>query len=207
MSKSLPSDLLIATLNTGKLREIRTLLAALPVRLRSLRDFPSTSEVEETGSTFAENAALKATAYAQQAGLWTVADDSGLEVYALGGAPGVFSARYAGANASDAERIELLLNELNKTGDTARRARFVCVIALANPEGEIINLHTGLCEGHITDRPRGTHGFGYDPVFIPDGYQETFGELSREIKESISHRARALRAAHTSLLKIFRTLD
>src|SRR6185369_136525 len=118
--------------------------------------------------------------------------DSGLEVEALDGAPGVFSARYAGADASDADRRTLLLSELDKTRDSDRRARFVAVVAIATSTGEILNLSEGICEGLITFAPRGTGGFGYDPLFVPDGYDQTFAELPDAIKNRISHRARAL---------------
>jgi XTP/dITP diphosphohydrolase len=124
--------------------------------------------------------------------LCALADDSGLEVAALNGAPGVFSARYAGANASDADRRALLLSELTKTGNTDHRARFVAVVAIANSKGEILNLSEGICEGAITFSPRGAGGFGYDPLFVPDGYNQTFAELPDTIKNLISHRARAL---------------
>jgi XTP/dITP diphosphohydrolase len=193
-------ELLIATHNGGKVREVVSFLDELPLRLRSLAEFPSIGEVEETGTTFNANAALKATSYAAQTGLWTLADDSGLEVDALGGAPGVFSARYGGEGASDAERIARLLGELSRTGDSERRARFVCVIAIADPDARIVHTSTGICEGGIALAPRGTGGFGYDPVFIPDGYQESFGELPMAIKQRISHRARALEAVRSFLL-------
>ncbi len=121
-----------------------------------------------------------------------LADDSGLEVEALAGAPGVFSARYAGENASDAERRALLLSELAKIDDKNRRARFVSVVAIAGPDGTIVNLSEGICEGRITSVPRGTGGFGYDPLFIPNGYDQTFAELAESVKSNISHRARAL---------------
>jgi XTP/dITP diphosphohydrolase len=134
----------------------------------------------------------------------TLADDSGLEVAALGGAPGVYSARYAGVGATDAERTSKLLLELASTGDEERRARFVCVIALADAEGAQVETFTGTCEGSIAREPRGTHGFGYDPVFIPDGYQESFGQLSSAVKHKISHRARALQKACAFLLERFR---
>lgn len=195
MTKGLSFELLIATRNAGKIQELQSLLSALShLRLRNLTEFPDVADVEETGQTFTENATLKARGYAQQTGLWALADDSGLEVEALGGAPGVYSARYAGADASDRDRIKQLLAELSQTSDRARRARFVCVIVIADARGEIANLATGNCEGTIAPVPRGTHGFGYDPIFVPDGYEQTFGELSAEIKERISHRARALRA-------------
>ena len=193
-------DLLIATSNPGKRREFAYLLADVPLRLHTLAEFPQVSEVEETGATFAENAVLKAQAYCHATGLWTLADDSGLEVAALGGAPGVHSARYSGVGASDEARRQKLLFELARTGDATRRARFVCVIALARPAVSDTQLFTGICAGHIVHASRGEHGFGYDPLFVPDGYAQTFGELSDEIKQHISHRARALAAAKAYLL-------
>lgn len=199
----LPKELLIATRNAGKLVEVRELLLDLPVSLKSLLDFPHTGEVEETGATFAENASIKATAYALQTGAWTLSDDSGLEVQALGGAPGLFSARYAGPSATDAERVKLLLSELARTGDPLRRARFACAVSISNPAGSIINVSTGVCEGRIAHQPRGTGGFGYDPVFIPEGFEQTFGELSPEVKKEISHRARALAGTRSFLLGLF----
>jgi XTP/dITP diphosphohydrolase len=202
MTEMLPKELLIATRNAGKVREVRELLSDLAIALRGLQDFPLTTEVEETGATFAENASIKALAYAAQTGLWAIADDSGLEVDALGGAPGVYSARYAGAHASDAERIELLLYELERTGDAYRRARFVCAIAVADPQGNIKQVSEGRCEGRIAHAPRGTRGFGYDPVFVPEGHEQSFGELPSEIKAKISHRARALAEARSFLLKL-----
>ncbi|HEX8708546.1 MAG TPA: RdgB/HAM1 family non-canonical purine NTP pyrophosphatase [Pyrinomonadaceae bacterium] len=198
-----PSELLVATRNAGKVLEYRALLDALPFRLRTLDEFPAVAEVEETGETFAENAALKAGAYAAATRLWTLADDSGLEVDALGGAPGIFSARYGGAGASDAERINRLLEELSGFEAHQRGARFICAIAIADPEAQIANLSTGKCEGRIATRPGGAHGFGYDPVFIPEGYERTFGELPDEIKEKISHRAQALAGTRSFLLKHF----
>lgn len=185
-------ELLIATKNAGKIKELEEPLAELPVRLHSLRDFPNVIEPDETGATFVENAVLKAKYYALQTGLRALADDSGLEVEALNGAPGVFSARYAGDEAKDADRIEKLLKELAETQDENRCARFVCAMAVADETGEIEFAEEGVCEGKIALLPRGANGFGYDPVFIPDGYAETFGELSGGIKRRISHRARAL---------------
>lgn len=202
----MPPELLIATRNPGKVREVESLLEAYHLTLRSLAEFSATREVEETGATFAENAAIKAQDYAAQTGCWTLADDSGLEVDALDGAPGVYSARYGGAGArSDAARIERLLEALSSTGDTERRARFICVIAIADAKGKLVDLFTGSCEGRITHTPRGIGGFGYDPVFVPDGYEQSFGELPSEIKQNISHRARALKAALPFLLEQFRT--
>lgn len=194
-----PQEILIATRNMGKLLEFQQMLESLPFILRSLDDFPFASEVEETGQSFLENALLKAQVYAAQTGLRTLADDSGLEVDALGGAPGIYSARYGGAEASDADRVAKLLRELSSTGDRARRARFVCVIALSATEAREVKTFTGTCEGRIALEPRGTNGFGYDPVFVPDGYEESFGELSPDIKHEISHRARAIEAAKNFL--------
>jgi XTP/dITP diphosphohydrolase len=189
-------ELLVATHNAGKVREYASLLSDVPLlRIRGLSEFPHITEVEETGATFEENAALKARAYAAHTGLWTLADDSGLEVDALGGAPGVFSARYGGLPASDAQRTALLLKELEATNDPLRRARFVCVIAIVHPSEENLHLFRGQCEGRIARSPRGSQGFGYDPVFIPDGHQQTFAELPAELKHQLSHRARALRPA------------
>ena len=201
---SAPKSLLIATHNAGKLSEIRTLLQDLPLELQSLADWPSVAEVEETGQSFAENAALKAASYALETGEWTLCDDSGLEVLALNGAPGIFSARYAGEGASDGERIERLLSELAQTRDRERHARFVCVTALSTPAGEVVNLSEGECRGRIAHAPRGAQGFGYDPVFIPAGLEQTFGELPTEIKHRLSHRARALKAARSFLVKLLR---
>lgn len=189
------TELLIATHNAGKVRELRELLADLPVRLRGLDEFPEAGEAEETGQTFAENAILKARFYAQRCGVWALADDSGLEVDGLGGAPGVFSARYGGEWLTDAGRIEKLLGELKAAGERARRARFVCVIAVNDPVSSGLDTFTGTCEGRIAAAPRGSGGFGYDPIFIPDGFEQTFGELPAETKRLISHRARALQQA------------
>jgi len=201
----MPTELLIATRNPGKVREVESLLEEYHLKLRSLAEFSAACEVEETGATFAENAAIKAQAYAAQTGCWTLADDSGLEVDALDGAPGVHSARYGGAGASDAARVERLLEALSSTGDAGRRARFVCVIAIADAKGKLVNRFIGSCEGRIAHAPRGTGGFGYDPVFVPEGYKQSFGELPSEVKQNISHRARALKAALPFLLEHFRS--
>lgn len=185
------SKLLVATNNQGKLGELQGLLAELPIYLLSLSDIGCTAEVEETGSTFAENAALKAGGYASLSGLMTIADDSGLEVEALDNRPGVLSARYGGAEIGFDEKMQMLLGELSATGETHRRARFVSSIAIANAAGEIVHSAEGICTGTIAPFPRGSNGFGYDPLFIPDGFDLTFGELSDGVKEKISHRARA----------------
>jgi len=183
------AEIIVATKNAGKIKELGVLLKTLPLRLRSLNDFPDTIEPEETGATFIENAVLKAQSYARQTGGWALADDSGLEVEALNNAPGVFSARYAGETATDKERIKKLLEELN--GIQTRTARFVCAMAIANGTGEIKFVAEGVCSGKIALAASGANGFGYDPVFIPRGFSATFGELSSEIKQQISHRAQA----------------
>jgi XTP/dITP diphosphohydrolase len=192
--------LLIATSNEGKRAEIRLLLSGLRVSLFDLRNFPAIEPIAETGTTFVENASLKAFGYAVQTGLLTLADDSGLEVDALGGAPGARSARYTGESASDAERIEALLAALAFVDKSKRSARFVSAVVIAGSNGEILNVSEGECEGRIALSTRGDGGFGYDPVFIPNGSALTFAELKPEIKNQISHRARALAATRAYLL-------
>lgn len=184
-------QLLIATKNNGKIVELQNQLADLPIDLKSLSDFPFACEVEETGETFAENAALKAREYARQTGLRALADDSGLEVAALNGAPGVFSARYAGEKADDREKVEKLLREINGTGRSNRAARFVCAMAIAGDSGDIEFTAEGFCDGTIIGEPRGANGFGYDPIFVPDGFAETFAELPASVKQKIGHRGQA----------------
>ena len=183
--------LLVATNNKGKLAELRTLLTGLPVELQSLSDLGTFDEVEETGSTFIENARLKASSYALQTGLPSIADDSGLEVAALDGRPGVLSARYGGEALGFGEKMQMLLAEIDKTGSENRSARFVCALAVADEAGNILYTTEGICNGKIASGPSGNSGFGYDPLFIPDGYEQTFGELSGGIKQQISHRRRA----------------
>lgn len=184
-------DVLLATKNLGKIAEFRTLLEGLPIRLIGLDEFPHIPDVEETGKSFTENAALKAKTYAKHTGLCALADDSGLEVLALGGAPGIYSARYAGAFSTNEEKITKLLLELKENDQHDRRARFVCVMAFADTSGKILRIATGVCLGSIAHQPLGTKGFGYDPVFIPAGFQKSFGELSENVKHRFSHRARA----------------
>lgn len=182
-------QIVVATANVHKVEEYRQLLAGEKVELLSLADFPGFPGVEETGSTFAENAAIKALAACKYCDLPAFADDSGLEVEALDGRPGIHSSRYA---PTDAERIAKLLKELE--GVKNRRARFVCAIALAI-NGEVIETFEGEIRGVILDCPRGEGGFGYDPIFLPDGCDRSFGELSQEEKNRISHRAAAYRKA------------
>ena len=192
-------QLLLGTRNPGKVKEITTILAGSGWEFSSLREFPEVGPAAEDGVTYAENAIAKACFYAAATGLLALADDSGLEVAALGGAPGVYSARYAGKGASDADRRVLLLSELAKVDSKDRRARFVAAVAIAQPNGSVLNVSHGICEGTIIFEPRGTGGFGYDPLFVPDGFTQTFAELSDEIKNRISHRARALMQTRDSL--------
>lgn len=194
-----PSPLLVASGNPGKVKVLRGYLDGLPRELRFLTDFPDIPEVAETGSTFEENAVLKAKGYAQASGLQTLADDSGLEVEALGQAPGVYSARYGGPGLSDRDRCELLLRNLADTGDAVRRARFVCVVAVAQPTGET-ELFRGERTGRIAEHMKGEYGFGYDPVFIPEGHARTYAEMEPEFKSGISHRQAAMAAARAFLL-------
>jgi XTP/dITP diphosphohydrolase len=185
------SKLLIATKNPGKVLELREMLATTRIQVVGLDSFPGIGGIEETGSTFAQNAELKARGYAKQSGLAALADDSGLEVSALGGRPGVLSARYGGDELPFSGKIRLLLSQLDATGSTDRSARFVCSMALASADGEIIAMSEGICEGRLASEPRGFGGFGYDPIFVPDGHDRTFGELPGSIKAQISHRKRA----------------
>lgn len=185
-------ELFIATKNPGKIREIEELLTDLPITLRNAGDFTHIIEPEETGETFAENAILKAKYYGEKVEMLALADDSGLEVEALEWRPGVFSARYGGADATNAEKIAKLLNELKQTNDKSRLARFVCSMAIADKNGEVLFLTEGVCQGEIALIPKGNNGFGYDPIFVPEGFSQTFGEVSGEVKHKISHRSRAI---------------
>jgi len=188
----MPKELLLGTRNPGKVKEITSILENAGWSFRSLREFASVEVAEENADTYAANAIAKAQFYAAATGLTALADDSGLEVAALAGAPGVYSARYAGEHASDADRRQLLLAELAKTGAENRRARFVSVVAVAAADGTVLNISEGMCEGTIAFAPRGHGGFGYDPLFVPDGYEQTFAELPEVTKNRMSHRARAL---------------
>ena len=186
--------LLIATRNPGKAREYRQILSRLPLEVAYLDEEGITLEVEESGATFAENARHKALTYAQISGMWTWADDSGLEVGALGGGPGVFSARYAGPGATDADRRRKLLNALAGVPWKQRSARFHCVVAIAIPGGEVRTAE-GTCEGVIAFGPAGDNGFGYDPVFYLPELAATMAQIASEEKNRISHRGRAAQAA------------
>lgn len=182
--------LVIATTNQGKLRELEKLLEGLNVHLLSALDFPSIAPPEETGATFEENAKLKALYYAEKTGEACVADDSGLVVDALGGRPGVLSARYA---SSDSERITRILREMRDVPRGERTARFICVAALAlpMPTPHIVAVEEGKLEGHIAYEPRGTNGFGFDPVFYVEELGCHLAEVATDVKNSLSHRARA----------------
>ena len=195
---ALPGRIVVATRNAGKMREIRACLADLPIELTSLAELPETPELDEPFDTFRANAAHKARRVAEAMGLWALADDSGLEVEALGDWPGPWSSRAAGEGAGDADRIALLLERLAEMPTAARTARFVCALALASPSGEVWEWE-GTCEGIVADAPRGSGGFGYDPVFHVPGEGKTMAELAAERKNAISHRAAALRKMREAL--------
>jgi XTP/dITP diphosphohydrolase len=192
------AKLCVGTTNRGKQRELRELLGDWPVEIVFPQQLGLALEVKETGQTFAENAAQKARAYARAAGMSALADDSGLEVDALGGAPGIRSARYAGPGASDEDRVRKLLAELEGVPLDRRTARFRCAVAIARSDGRV-SIADGTCEGRIAFAPRGENGFGYDPVFVVSGRGLTMAELPAKVKNQISHRARALRAARPLL--------
>ncbi len=181
--------LVLATRNPGKTRELRELLKDFPVEIKNLADFGPIPDIEEDGTTFDENAFKKAVFTAKVLGLPALADDSGLEVEALGGAPGVHSARYAGPNATDQENSAKLLQEMKGKAD--RRAAFMCVITIAVPSGVALT-YEGQCDGFITEAPAGDNGFGYDPVFFYPPMQRTFAQLSAQEKNLVSHRGKAL---------------
>ncbi len=191
--------LLIATQNCGKLEEIQALLRNLPITLVMPADLGLNLHVDEIGSTYAENAALKAQAFMQASGLLTLADDSGLEVEALGGAPGLHSARYLPReNATDADRRAFLLENLQGV-PRPWEARFICVVALAAPEGDT-RFYEGICPGEIISEERGEFGFGYDPIFLVAGTGRTMAELSMEKKNQLSHRGRAVLKVRSELI-------
>ena len=192
----------VATRNTHKTREIEQILGS-DLAVLDLTAHPEISEITESGTSFEENAKLKAITVSKKLRGLVIADDSGLEVEALGGAPGIHSARYAGVNASDKEKIAKLLRQLAKVDAKSdqRRARFRCVLAVAR-DGQVLAMVEGVVEGKIAERPRGSHGFGYDPIFIPDGFEQTFAELPEEVKSNISHRAKAIRKFQADLPKL-----
>jgi len=193
--------LLLATVNQGKVREYKMLLRGLPFELATLAEQGITTVVSEVGDSLEENARLKATVLAEQSQLLTLADDSGLEVDALGGEPGRLSARYAGEGASDRDRINYLLSRLKDVPWPERSASFRCVIAVATPGG-VVELCSGECQGFITSEPRGEEGFGYDPIFYLPELDKTMAELPLEIKNQISHRGQAAREAYQLLERL-----
>lgn len=195
--------LVIATRNAHKLEEIREIFDFQSLEVLSAFDFPDIPDVVEDGDTFEANAIKKAVEIAKATNCWAMADDSGLEVDALGGAPGVYSARYAGEPCSYSSNNEKLLREL--AGKPDRSARFRTVVALSDPEGNV-QTQDGVCPGTIIEELRGANGFGYDPLFVPEGYSETFAELDPQEKNRISHRARALQKAHDAWSDVLKRL-
>lgn len=195
------SSLVLASRNKKKAIEFAALLKPALIDLRELSEFPDLPEVEETGTTFAANAQLKASATARAIGQWALADDSGLQVDALAGEPGVYSARYAGVNCTDADNNQKLLQALNGVPAEKRGAQFVCNLALADPTGEIQLQVEDYCRGMIVEDFRGAHGFGYDPLFLIPEYGLTFGELGLAVKSCLSHRSRAFRKLLAQLTK------
>lgn len=193
--------LVLATYNRNKAEELKTLLAGLDLDIRSLEDFPRVPPLIEDGTTFRENALKKARTVFQHTKLPTLADDSGLEVFYLNGRPGVWSARYAGDGATDEQNNEKLLREMRGVPPRRRRAQFRAVLALVGPGYE--DIAEGVCTGKLAEEPRGTNGFGYDPIFIPDGYDRTYAELTADEKNKISHRAKAIAAMKEILRKRF----
>jgi XTP/dITP diphosphohydrolase len=194
------TPLLLATGNQGKIQELAHLLSPFHDNLLTLKDVGLTDDVVESGATLEHNAALKAKNYSRRSGLWAVADDSGLEVDALGGAPGPFSKRYAGSGASDDQLIRYLLKQMDLVSASSRSARFRCVIALASPDG-YLSLFQGSCTGTITIEPRGAGGFGYDSIFLLPQLRLTMAELSLEEKNRVSHRSKAVLALTRGLMR------
>jgi XTP/dITP diphosphohydrolase len=186
-------DIVLATRNKNKAEELKRITEGMPVSIFSLDDFPGCPETEEDGATFEANAIKKALAIARYTGKPALADDSGLEVYGLGGAPGIYSARYAGAGATDRQNTGKLLSEMRSLVQDKRGARFVCCIALAFPDGSTYTFY-GYATGSIGTEQRGVRGFGYDPVFYPDGCNRTFAEMDEKEKDALSHRGKALQA-------------
>jgi XTP/dITP diphosphohydrolase len=195
-------DLVLGTNNAKKLVELRLLLPEDRIRLTSLAEIPDSIEVEETGDTFRANAALKATEQAKHLGRWVLAEDSGLTVDALGGRPGVLSARFAGRHGDDEANNDKLLDELKGIPEEKRGAQFNCYICLSDPGGNVVLEEHGLCCGRVAESRSGKGGFGYDPLFIIREYHRTFGELDLAVKRAISHRSRALRQLIPKLLAV-----
>ena len=197
--------IVIASDNKKKLKEMNEILSGLGYSCISKSDAGIYDEVEETGTTFTENSILKAKEIAKKAKTFAVADDSGLMVDALNGEPGVYSKRYAGENATDEERISFLLNKIKNVPDGKRTAKFISAVSFYNEEGKGFTV-TGECKGSLSFSPKGSGGFGYDPIFVPDGYNKTFSELTSEEKAEISHRGKALRLFKEKLTDFLKTL-
>ncbi len=195
-------DLVLGTNNAKKLIEFRLLLPADKIQLTTLAEIPASIDVEETGKTFAENAALKATVQATHLSRWVLAEDSGLSVDALDGAPGVYSARFAGAHGNDEANNDKLLSELADVPDERRGAQYSCFFCLSDPDGQVHLETNGFCRGRIRHERSGTAGFGYDPLFEIPEYHRTFAELDLTVKRAISHRSRALRKLIPKLLRL-----
>jgi XTP/dITP diphosphohydrolase len=193
--------LVIGSRNKKKLIELRDLLGDLPIELTDLAPWPDMPDVEETGSTFEENARLKAIGYAKGTGHWCLAEDSGLCVPSLKGRPGVLSARYAGIHGDDAANNRKLLAELGPLPEDRRDAYYVCFAALSSPTGEVVATAEGRCNGVILKEARGNSGFGYDPLFLVPEFHRTFGELSLRVKQALSHRAKAIGLLRPALRK------
>ncbi len=197
--------IVFATRNAHKVKEVTEILGDLPIKILTLQEFPQIGEILETGKSFEENALIKARTAYQATGLLSMADDSGLEVDALNGAPGIYSARYAGEGHDYQANNKKLLEELRDVPPEKRTARFRCVVAIVGPDVE--STVEGVIHGRIADKPRGHKGFGYDPIFIPEGYRQTFAQLGESIKNKISHRARAFQKAAQVLETILQNLQ
>jgi XTP/dITP diphosphohydrolase len=195
-------EIVLGSRNPGKAREISELLDPIGIDIRSLNEFPDVPDVIEDGVSFGENAAKKASETAIVLSRWVIAEDSGLAVDALGGAPGIFSARFSGENATDERNNQKLLAELADVPTEKRGAKYVCHVAVSDPSGQVQLSVERECRGRITTEARGTNGFGYDPYFLIPEYHQTFGELSPLVKKVLSHRARAMRNLMGSLRKI-----
>lgn len=192
------NEVIIATKNPGKAKEFEGIFRSLGYEVKTLIDFPEIKEIEETGSTFEENAIIKAESVSEALNRMVIADDSGLSIDALSGRPGIYSARYAGEQKNDEENMEKVLEELSDIADSERQAQFYCALAVAVPGKETITV-IGTCEGVILRKKRGTHGFGYDPIFFVPEKGKTMAELRPEEKAEISHRARALKNLEKTL--------
>lgn len=202
--KQAPRVLVVGTKNLKKCREMQDLLHALPFDVRPLSDYPDVDTVEETGDTFNANAAAKAIGYARATGQWCVADDSGIEIAALGGRPGVYSARWGGEDGNDELNNQQMLNELRDVPPEQRQAQYVCVVVLADPEGLLLEA-SATCPGMIIDTPRGSGGFGYDPYFFLPDRNCTMAELPAADKHAISHRGQALRLLRAKMQQLLKS--